>query len=120
MTKSEFYLKWYSESRGEDLNSDGYPNVTFKGGPITTEELWTDFLSTEPELDFMKRHDKDACELLGGTFTEPHESARNYPEISDQLDSLYHDIDDGKLGADAKTGTWYAAVKKVKDDTPKN
>jgi len=33
---------------------------------------------------------------------------------------LYHDIDAGKLGADAKTGDWYVAIKKVKDDTPKN
>ena len=38
-----------------------------------------------------------------------------YPYLLDQLDALWHDIDDGKLGADAKTGTWYLAVKTVKD-----
>ena len=38
-----------------------------------------------------------------------------YPYLLDQLDALWHDIDDGKLGADAKTGTWYLAVKAVKD-----
>ena len=42
-----------------------------------------------------------------------------YARIPDQLDQLYHDIDDGKLGEDAKTGTWYLAVKKVKDDNSK-
>ena len=42
-----------------------------------------------------------------------------YPDISDQLDKLWHDIDDGKLGADAKTGAWYNAVKTVKTNIPK-
>ena len=45
---------------------------------------------------------------------------KEYPEIGDQLDALWHDIDDGKLGADAKTGTWYLAVKTVKDKYPKS
>ena len=36
----------------------------------------------------------------------------SYPNISDQLDKLYHDIDDGKLD---KTGTWYLAIKATKD-----
>ena len=40
--------------------------------------------------------------------------------MGDQLDKLFHDIDDGKLGEDAKTGTWYLAVKQVKLDHPKN
>ena len=38
--------------------------------------------------------------------------AGSYPSIPDQLDKLYHDIDDGKLD---KTGTWYAAIKATKD-----
>ena len=38
--------------------------------------------------------------------------AGRYPSISDQLDKLYHDIDDGKLD---KTGSWYKAVKDTKD-----
>tara|TARA_R100001163_G_C4881207_1_gene78420 strand:- start:175 stop:495 length:321 start_codon:yes stop_codon:yes gene_type:complete len=36
--------------------------------------------------------------------------------IGDQLDLLYWDIDAGKLD---KTGAWYKAIKKVKDDNPK-
>ena len=36
----------------------------------------------------------------------------SYPRISDQLDMLFHDITDGKLG---KTGSWYKAVKATKD-----
>ena len=40
----------------------------------------------------------------------------SYGSWNDQLDSLWHDIDQGKLH---KTGSWYKAVKKVKDDNPK-
>tara|TARA_B100000686_G_scaffold52536_1_gene56425 strand:+ start:184 stop:528 length:345 start_codon:yes stop_codon:yes gene_type:complete len=39
-----------------------------------------------------------------------------YEYIGDQLDKLWHDIDDGKLD---KTGSWYLAIKAVKDANPK-
>ena len=41
---------------------------------------------------------------------------RIYPFIGEQLDLLYHDMTSGKGD---KTGEWYKAVKKVKDDNPK-
>ena len=40
-----------------------------------------------------------------------------YLPIQDQLDQLWHDIDDGKLD---KTGSWYLGVKEVKDRFPKS
>ena len=39
-----------------------------------------------------------------------------YGQIGYQLDQLFWDIDSGKLD---KTGAWYKAIKKVKDDNPK-
>lgn len=39
-----------------------------------------------------------------------------YASTGDQLDLLYHDMTAGKGD---KTGEWYKAVKKVKDDNPK-
>ena len=39
-----------------------------------------------------------------------------YSKIGDQLDKLWHDIDDGKLD---KNGSWYKAIKAVKDANPK-
>ncbi len=39
-----------------------------------------------------------------------------YASIGDQLDMLYHDMAADKGD---KTGDWFAAVKKVKDDNPK-
>ena len=39
-----------------------------------------------------------------------------YPDWREQLDLLYHDMTAGKGD---KTGEWYKALKKVKDDNPK-
>ena len=39
-----------------------------------------------------------------------------YPALAEQLDMIYHDMTAGKGD---KTGDWYKAVKKVKDDNPK-
>ena len=39
-----------------------------------------------------------------------------YPAFAEQLDMLYHDMTAGKGD---KTGDWYKALKKVKDDNPK-
>ena len=51
--------------------------------------------------------------------TSINEDKPPYAPIQEQLDMLWHDIDSGKLGDAAKTGTWYLTVKKVKDDFPK-
>mgnify|MGYP003108941230 CR=1 FL=1 len=43
-----------------------------------------------------------------------------YKAVVEQLDMLYKDIDSGKLGDDAKTGSWYLHIKAVKDSNPKS
>lgn len=45
--------------------------------------------------------------------------ASYYETLADQLDKLYHDIDNGKLGEDAKTSTFFLGRKAVKDKYPK-
>ncbi len=42
-----------------------------------------------------------------------------YPNLTDQLDQLYHDINDGKFGSDAKTGKWFVGISSVKTAFPK-
>ena len=39
-----------------------------------------------------------------------------HASIGDQLDMLWHDINEGKLD---KTGAWFLAAKEVKDNNPK-
>ena len=48
-----------------------------------------------------------------------YDRANAYPQIAEQLDKLFHDIDGGLLGEDAKTGSLYLALKEVKDNNPK-
>ena len=44
------------------------------------------------------------------------ERQNKYDQLGEQLDKLWHDIDEGKLD---KTGSFYAHVKNVKDTDPK-
>ena len=56
-------------------------------------------------------------ETLWETTEEPRVDRKiAYPEIEEQLDKLFHDIDAGKLD---KTGEFYKAIKAVKDANPK-
>lgn len=50
---------------------------------------------------------------------EGDHSKPSYPGIGEQLDLLWHDIDDGKLGDTAKTSSFYTTIKNVKDSSPK-
>lgn len=50
---------------------------------------------------------------------EGNKSTPSYPNINEQLDMLWHDIDDGKFGTDAKTSSFYTSIKNVKDSNPK-
>ena len=47
---------------------------------------------------------------------EAYKTARKYPSIGDQLDMLWHAIDNGTLN---KTSDFYTAIKAVKDAHPK-
>mgnify|MGYP001198758904 FL=1 len=50
----------------------------------------------------------------------PYDLARRmeYPDVADQLDMLYHDMESGKVpGKDSSN--WYSAVKDVKENNPK-
>ena len=42
-----------------------------------------------------------------------------YESMSTQLDQLYHDMKDGKLGVAATTGSWYVGGTSVKTAFPK-
>ena len=42
-----------------------------------------------------------------------------YISLENQLDQLYHDINAGKFGADAKSGEWFVGITSVKTSFPK-
>jgi hypothetical protein len=43
----------------------------------------------------------------------------DYPKIGDQLDLLWHDINDGIFGETAKESKWFQEIKIVKERYPK-
>jgi hypothetical protein len=47
------------------------------------------------------------------------ERRNSYQRLEEQLDMLFHDIDAGLLGEQAKTGQFYTHVKNIKDSNPK-
>ena len=55
----------------------------------------------------------NTAETLSGVLSKRR---TEYLSWQEQLDKLYHDIDDGKLD---KTGSWYTHIKAVKDANSK-
>ena len=76
---------------------------------------WLDGSQTEPTTAEI---DAEVTRLQGVYDGNAYQRTRAdaYAELKEQLDLLYHDMTADKGD---KTGTWYAAVKAVKDATPK-
>ena len=97
---------WFGWS---DPKNKIYANlIVHDGGSKPTEKECTDGLAT-----------------LQDTWTLEYDSYRSkrreeYPLISEQLDLLYHDIKDGKLGIAATTGSWFVGISSVKNANPKS
>ena len=91
------------DTEHDDLSTlvwlDGNPNdITTEQIEAKKQELIDDWDNTE--------YQRDRKEI--------------YPEVGEQLDMLWHAIDDGDWTATkAKTTDFYTKLKKVKDDIPK-
>ena len=70
---------------------------------------------TQPTADQIASYETagNTAETLNGVLNT---RANEYPELKEQLDLLYKDMVADKGD---KTGEWFKAVKKVKDDNPK-
>jgi hypothetical protein len=79
-----------------------------------------DYIKTWNVSGLVKPNDSQ-LNALSSTATTKENNAKifktritNYGNWQDQLDKLYHDIDDGKLD---KNGSWYKHIKGVKHGT---
>jgi hypothetical protein len=61
-------------------------------------------------------YDKDEVQAQIDSIAYKEQRAKQYPSIGDQLDMLWHAIDNGTLN---KTSDFYTAIKAVKDAHPK-
>ena len=86
--------------RGNDINTC---EIEWHNGttPISKADIETKITELQTEYD-AKQYQRDR--------------AFAYPELKEQLDLLYKDMAADKGD---KTGEWFKAVKKVKDDNPK-
>jgi len=107
-TKTKLYIEANSDTWDDtkvSLQNDG------SGDYIKT---WTYSFSkpTDSQIASYETAGNTEETLLGVLYKRQIE----YLSWNEQLDKLYHDIDDGKLD---KTGSWYTHIKAVKDANSK-
>ena len=79
---------------------------------------WTNNITLPPEADIITAF--KARLVVEKSLEYQGHSANTYPQVTEQLDQLYHDMKDGKLGVGATTGSWYVGISSVKDAYPKS
>jgi len=77
--------------------------------PIPTEEECNAEIARLDQLYIDKEYQRKRAYL----------SETHYLQIEEQLDQLYHDIESGKFGEQAKSGDWYVGITSVKNANPK-
>ena len=107
-TKVKLYIEANSDTWNDtkvSLQNDG------SGDYIKT---WT-YSFTKPTDSQIASYETagNTAEALSGVLNK---RKTEYLTWQEQLDKLYHDIDDGKLD---KTGSWYTHIKAVKDANSK-
>ena len=96
------------------INSNA--KVSLSGGDINTIE-WLEGTTPIPKADIEAKMNEMANEPEQSNYAQQRKSA--YPEIGDQLDMLWHSIDqDPQLKS--KYFDFYEAIKAVKVKYPKN
>ena len=75
-----------------------------KGGPIPKEQIDAEIVKLKAEWE-SKQYQRDRAE--------------SYPDLKEQLDLLWHAIDDGKFNVKSKDTDFYKKLKAVKDANPK-
>ena len=110
-TKVKLYLE--SNSKTWDDTKVSLQNNSDGNGDFISS--WTYDGLTQPTADQIASYETagNTAETLNGVLSTRR---KEYPELREQLDLLYKDMAADKGD---KTGEWFKAVKKVKDDNPK-
>ena len=98
--------QWFGRS---DSKNKIYANlIVHDGGSKPSESDCTTGLTTL-QTAWDERNKQYKLERVVGVGT-----TAGYESIANQLDQLYHDLDAGKFGSDAKTGVWFVGISSVK------
>ena len=97
-----------------DPSNKIYANlIVHDGGSKPTESDCTNGLKALQDAWDLENNSYKSQRRLGIGTTS------GYDTIENQLDQLYHDMQDGKLGVAATTGSWYVGITSVKTAFPK-
>ena len=115
-TKVELYLEansktWDAEKNNLELRNKG----DGKGDYIETWNVTGVSKPTDSQIASYETaaNEREALNVV------LYKRKKEYLSWQEQLDKLYHDINDAKFGDSAKTGTWYTHIKSVKDANSK-
>ena len=98
--------QWFGWS---DSNNKIYANlIVHDGGSKPSESDCTTGLAALQSAWDEKNKQYKLERVVGVGTTAGYESVKN------QLDQLYHDMKDGKLGVAATTGSWFIGISSVK------
>ena len=116
MARLDTKIKLYAKANG--VNSVDFLTdviVEQPAGEVAAIKTWNLSID-EPTADQLASYESagNTAETLDGVLNT---RATAYPELKEQLDLLYKDMAADKGD---KTGEWFKAVKKVKDDNPKS
>ena len=115
MARLDTKIRLYAKANG--VNSVDFLTdviVEQPAGEVAAIKTWNLSID-EPTADQLASYESagNTAETLDGVLNT---RATAYPELREQLDLLYKDMAADKGD---KTGEWFKAVKKVKDDNPK-
>ncbi len=110
-------IKWQIKAVRALLND---PNKTWSSDIDPVNDTITNLTGDASSLSMSDINAK-ATELknAGGYVEGRVGITSGYALLQTQLDQLWHDIDDGKFGDTAKTGSWYVGISSVKSMFPK-
>ena len=87
--------------------------VTVRGSDINTCEIeWHNGTTPIPKADIEAK----MVEVQAEYDANQYQRDRVYPQLGEQFDKLWHDINNGTLD---NTGEFFTALKEVKDNNPK-
>ena len=108
-------VKLYLEANSKTWDAENKNLVLQNDGDEDFIASWNVNGLAEPTAEQIASYESagNTAETLDGVLNT---RATAYPELKEQLDLLYKDMAADKGD---KTGEWFKAVKKVKDDNPK-
>jgi len=105
---------FYFDQNGKLFLRAKSPNPELISSGFTEKKMPDDFQFVKTETD-TEYEEKNLTEIEE-SMTYSDKRVVSYPDLGEQLDKLFHDIENGTLD---NTGSFFTALKAVKENNPK-